>query len=87
MWRLKISDHYFINALAAFYTDHDKLDHRTRVLAYLKAMEGVAQSNPTDDEAQILYGIMLNVAASPNDKTYAFQLKGAAMARQIGRSD
>src|SRR5439155_305486 len=31
----------FINALAAFYTDFDKVDHRTRVLAYLKAMEGV----------------------------------------------
>src|SRR4051812_8072287 len=34
----------FINAMAAFYTDYDKVDHRTRVLAYLKAMEGVAQA-------------------------------------------
>ena len=32
----------FIDALTAFYTDFDKVDHRTRVLAYLKAMEGVA---------------------------------------------
>lgn len=75
----------FINALGAFYTDHDKVDHRTRVLAYLKAMEGVAQSYPNDDEAQILYAIMLNVAASPNDKTYAFQLKGAAILEPIFR--
>jgi hypothetical protein len=73
----------FINALAAFYTDHDKLDHRTRVLAYLKGMEAVAQSNPTDDEAQLLYAIMLNVGASPNDKTYAMQLKGAAILEPI----
>ena len=29
----------FIDSLAAFYTDHDKVDHRTRVLAYLKAIE------------------------------------------------
>src|SRR5882762_4850304 len=29
----------FINAMAAFYTDFDKVDHRSRVLAYLKAME------------------------------------------------
>jgi tetratricopeptide (TPR) repeat protein len=69
----------FIDALGAFYTDYDKVDHRTRVLAYLKAMEGVAQAYPNDDEAQILYAIELNVAAPPSDKTYAMQLKGAAI--------
>jgi tetratricopeptide (TPR) repeat protein len=73
----------FINALAAFYTDFDKVDHRTRVLAYLKAMEGVAQAYPNDDEAQILYAIELNVAAPPSDKTYAMQLKGAAILEPI----
>jgi tetratricopeptide (TPR) repeat protein len=72
-----------INALAAFYTDYDKVDHRTRVLAYLKAMEGVAQAYPNDDEAQILYAIELNVAAPPSDKTYAMQLKGAAILEPI----
>src|SRR6266576_2119710 len=75
----------FINALAAFYTDFDKVDHRTRVLAYLKAMEGVAQAYPNDDEAQILYAIELNVAAPPSDKTYAMQLKGAAILEPIFR--
>jgi tetratricopeptide (TPR) repeat protein len=73
----------FINAMASFYTDFDKVDHRTRVLAYLKAMEGVAQAYPTDDEAQILYAIELNVAAPPSDKTYAMQLKGAAILEPI----
>jgi tetratricopeptide (TPR) repeat protein len=73
----------FINAMAAFYTDYDKVDHRTRVLAYLKAMEGVAQAYPNDDEAQILYAIELNVAALPTDKTYAMQLKGAAILEPI----
>src|SRR5712671_347522 len=73
----------FINAMGAFYTDFDKVDHRTRVLAYLKAMEGVAQAYPNDDEAQILYAIELNVAAPPNDKTYAMQLKGAAILEPI----
>ena len=73
----------FINAMAAFYTDFDKVDHRTRVLAYLKAMEGVAQAYPNDDEAQILYAIELNVAAPPSDKTYAMQLKGAAILEPI----
>ena len=69
----------YIDALAMFYTDHDKVDHRTRVQAYLKAMEALAQRYPKDDEAQIMYAIALNVAASPADKTYANQLKGAAI--------
>jgi hypothetical protein len=53
--------------------------------AYLKAMEGVAQAYPNDDEAQILYAIELNVAAPPTDKTYAMQLKGAAILEPIFR--
>ena len=73
----------FINAMATFYTNYDKVDHRTRVLAYLKAMEGVARAYSNDDEAQILYAIELNVAAPPTDKTYAMQLKGAAILEPI----
>ena len=38
---------------------------------------------PHDDEAQIFYAITLNVAASPSDKTYANQLKGAAILEPI----
>lgn len=73
----------YIDALLVFYTDHDKVDHRSRVLAYLKAMEILAAKYPTDVEAQIAYAITLNVAASPADKTYANQLKGAAILEPI----
>src|SRR6516164_7609364 len=73
----------YIDALLAFYTDYDKIDHRSRVQAYLKAAESVAQRYPDDDEAQIEYAITLNVAASPADKTYANQLKGAAILEPI----
>jgi tetratricopeptide (TPR) repeat protein len=65
------------------YTDYDKIDHRTRVLAYLKAMEQLAQRYPDDDEAQIHYALALNVSASPADKTYSNQLKGAAILERI----
>jgi len=75
----------FIDALLAFYTDSDKIDHRTRVQSYLKAMEAVAQRYPDDDEAQIFYAITLNDAAAPTDKTYANQLKGAAILEPIFR--
>ncbi len=73
----------FIDALLVFYTDYDKIDHRTRVQSYLKAMEAVAQRYPDDDEAQIFYPITLNVGASPADKTYANQLKGAKILEPI----
>src|SRR2546421_1160548 len=73
----------FIAALAAFYTDYDKVDHRTRLQAYLKAMEALAQHYPQDDEAQIYYALALDTAASPADKTYANQLKAAAILEGI----
>src|SRR3954447_19307275 len=73
----------YIDALAVMYTDYDKLPHGTRVQTYLKAMEALAARYPDDDEAQMFYAITLNVAASPNDKTYANQLKGAAILEPI----
>src|SRR4051794_28722390 len=73
----------YIDALSIMYTDYDKIPHGPRVQAYLKAMEKLAERYPEDDEAQIFYAISLNVAASPNDKTYANQLKGAAILEPI----
>src|SRR5262249_5704667 len=73
----------YTDALLVFYTDYDKIDHRTRVQAYLKAMQSLAERYASDDEAQIEYAITLNVAASPTDKTYANQLKGAAILEAI----
>jgi tetratricopeptide (TPR) repeat protein len=73
----------YIDALAVMYADHEKVDHRTRVVAYANAMEGLAQRYPKDDEAQIHYALALNTSASPSDKTYANQLKGAAILEPI----
>jgi hypothetical protein len=73
----------YVDALAVMYTDYDKVDHRTRVVAYAKAMEALAQKYPDDDEAQIHYALALNTSASPVDKTYSNQLKGAAILEPI----
>ena len=73
----------YLAALSAMYMDFDKVDHHTRVLNYMKAMEQLAAKYPNDDEAQIFYALSLNVAASPADKTYANQLKGAAILENI----
>jgi tetratricopeptide (TPR) repeat protein len=76
----------FIEALGAFYTDHDKVDHRPRVQAFVTAMEGLAERNRKDDEAQVFYALALNVGASPADKTYANQLKAAEILERIFKS-
>jgi len=73
----------YIDALGTMYADYEKVDHRTRLLAYAKAMEQLAQRYPNDDEAQIHYALALNTSASPADKTYANQLKGAAILEPI----
>jgi hypothetical protein len=75
----------YIDALAILYTDYDKTPYGTRLQGYLKAMEGLAQRYPDDDEAQVLYAIALNASASPADKTYAQQLKGAAILEPISQ--
>src|SRR5262245_43728287 len=75
----------YIDALALMYVDYDKLTHTQRIGAYLAAMEKLAAKYPNDDEAQIAYAITLNTSASPSDKTYAQQSKGAAILEPISR--
>src|SRR6202051_4292384 len=75
----------YIDALSAMYADYEKVDHRTRMQAYAKAMEQLAQRYPGDDEAQIYYALALNPRPSPADKTYANQLKGAAILEVIAK--
>jgi tetratricopeptide (TPR) repeat protein len=73
----------YIDALILMYADHDKLTHTQRIRAFLGAMEKLAAKYPNDDEAQIAYAITLNTSASPSDKTYAQQSKGAAILEPI----
>lgn len=69
----------YIAAIDAFYRDHDKIPHRQRALAYEQAMERLMQKYPQDIEAKIFYALALNVTLDPSDKTYANQLKAAAV--------
>jgi tetratricopeptide (TPR) repeat protein len=75
----------YIDALMLMYADYDKLTHTQRIRAYLGAMEKLAAKYPKDDEAQIAYAITLNTSASPADKTYAQQSKGAAILEPISK--
>lgn len=69
----------YIAALAKYFKDWETRDHRTRAVAFEKAMEGLVAKYPADDEAQILYALVLNVTALPTDKTFANQLKAGAI--------
>jgi tetratricopeptide (TPR) repeat protein len=75
----------YLDALGVMYADFDTVDHRTRIVAYAKAMEQLAQRYPNDDEAQIHYALALNTSASAADKTYANQIKGAAILEPISK--
>jgi hypothetical protein len=73
----------YIAAIEAFYKDADKLDHRTRAVAYEKAMEQVHLRYPDDREAVLFYALALDATAVPTDKTYANQLKAAELLEQV----
>ncbi|MBR0641565.1 hypothetical protein [Plastoroseomonas hellenica] len=67
----------YVEALALVFAGDDLAQHRTRLAAYRDAMAQLHQRYPDDTEAAIQYALILGVAASPGDKTYADQLRGA----------
>src|SRR6059058_4545668 len=73
----------YVGAIEMFYKDADKIDHRTRALAYRQAMEQLAARYPEDREAAVFYALALNATALPTDKTYADQLKAAAILETV----
>lgn len=73
----------YIEAIATFYQEPDKLDHRSRVLNFEKAMEKIYLDYPDDKEAPVFYALALNAAADPADKTYARQKKAFGILNAI----
>ena len=73
----------YLDALSRLLTDTDKIDYRTRTLAYEKAMQMLYERYPQDSEAALFYALALNITALPTDKTYANQLRAAAILDQV----
>ncbi len=75
----------YIAAMETYYRDWEKLDYRTRVLAYEKAMEQLYLRYPDDPEAAIFYALAMNEAVTvlPADKNYTRQLKAAAILEKV----
>jgi len=73
----------YIAAIEVFYTDAQTRDHRTRAVAYEKAMEQLYLHHPEDPEAAVFYALALDATALPSDKTYANQLKAVGILEKV----
>ncbi len=73
----------YIGAVESFYKDSDKLDHRTRALAYQNSMQQLHEHYPSDQEAAIFYALALIANAPPLDKTYAHQKQASAILEKL----
>jgi tetratricopeptide (TPR) repeat protein len=73
----------WIEALRAYFRDHEKTDVETRLRAYNAAMQRLAERYPDDFEAQVYYALTLQASAPKNDVTYATQMKSAAMLEKL----
>src|SRR5712691_9854311 len=73
----------WIEALSAYFRDHDKVAVGARLAAYNAAMERMAQSYPDDYEVQVYYALTLQASAQKSDLTYANQIKSAALLEKL----
>jgi tetratricopeptide (TPR) repeat protein len=73
----------WIEALSAYFRDHDKVPVDARLTAYNAAMERMAQRYPDDYEVQAYYALTLQASAQKSDLTYANQLKSAAILEKL----
>lgn len=74
----------YIGALETFFHDFDRMDHKTRALAYSAAMEQLHKQYPQDREAAVFYALSL-IAAGTMDKDpgYAKEKEAGAILNQI----
>lgn len=61
----------YIAAIAELFRDFERIDQRTRVVAYERAMNTLVTRQPADTEAKIFYALSVAASALPTDKTYA----------------
>lgn len=73
----------WIEAVSAYYRDHDKVPVNVRLAAYNKAMEQLTQRYPDDYEAWVFYALTLQASASKSDVAYSAQIKSAAILEKL----
>jgi len=73
----------FISALTLMYATDPKLTYDTRIKGYAEAMQKLAAANPRDLESQVFYALALLAAASPSDKTHAYQKRAVEVLQPL----
>jgi len=73
----------YVDALAVFFKDQDKLGHPARAKALETALEQVMGSYAKDTEAATLYALVLSANFNPADKKYTNQLKAGKILEPI----
>jgi hypothetical protein len=74
----------YIAAIAAFYQDSEKLDQRTRALAYSEAMHQLQQHHPEDNEAAVFYALALIATGTMvHDKRYLNEKQAAQILTRV----
>lgn len=73
----------FIQALALFYKDGQRADHRTRATAYEQGMAQIHQRYPADDEAAIFCALAMLGNLDQADRTYAKQKEAAKLLNAV----
>ena len=73
----------FIEALSAYFRDHEKTAVDARLTAYNAVLERMAQSYPDDFEVQAYYALTLQASAKKSDLTYANQVKSAGILEKL----
>ncbi|MGI8785873.1 MAG: tetratricopeptide repeat protein [Acidobacteriota bacterium] len=73
----------YIEAIGKFYDGFDKVEHRTRAVAFEEAMEQLHSKYRDDSEAAVFYALALNSTALPTDKTFVNQKKAVTILNKI----
>ena len=74
----------YVAAMAAFYRDSEKLDHKTRALAYNAAMAALHKRYPADREASIFYALSQVAAGTQdNDPNFSREKEAAAILNAV----
>jgi hypothetical protein len=70
----------YVAAVATYYRDSDKLDHKARALAYNEAMEALHKRYPADTEAAIFFALSQIAAGTQDqDPNFAREKEAAAI--------
>lgn len=73
----------YIDAIAGFFKDWEKLNHHMRSIRFRDGMQKVHEEFPSDTEATIFYALSLDAAADPTDTSFAQQRKAGAILESL----